>query len=169
MYLVQTLGVINDSVLVGISFILSSSVIWTSNKFQGRRCFWNVNCPINSLYHRYADSSFIHAFEELATEHYALYSSSSEFDSLLAAANTKNSFTLVPSSISTKRTDSQTFSCLVGFTGTPLSLESLVVVSDTILFQRTVFYIALRFCVVKLFWHCNRLTFFKKYTRRTVK
>ena len=95
MYLVQTLGVINDSALVGSSFILSSSVILTSNKFQGRRCFWNVICPINSLYHLNVDSSFIHAFEELATEHYHLYSSSSEFDSLLAAANTKYSSTLV--------------------------------------------------------------------------
>ena len=103
MCLVQTLGVINDSVLVGISFILSSSVISTSNKVQGRRCFWNVNCPINSLYHLNVDSSFIQAFEELATEHYPLYSSSSEFDSLLGAANTKNSFTLVQSSIFTKR------------------------------------------------------------------
>ena len=151
MCLVQTLGVINDSVLVGISFILSSSVISTSNKVQGRRCFWNVNCPINSLYHLNVDSSFIQAFEELATEHYPLYSSSSEFDSLLGAANTKNSFTLVQSSIFTKRTDSQTFPCLVGFIGTLLSLENLIVVSDTILFQRTVFYIALRFCVAKLF------------------
>ena len=115
------------------------------------------------------DSSFIQAFEELATEHYPLYSSSSEFDSLLAEANTKNSFTLVPSSISTKRTDSQTFSYLVGFIGTHLSLENLIVVSDTILFQRTVFYIALRFCVANLFWHCNRIALFKKYNRRTVK
>ena len=114
------------------------------------------------------DSSFIQAFEELATEHYPLYSSSSEFDSLLAEANTKNSFTLInlvylPNEQTHKRFHIWWVSLEHTYHWKFNSSFRYHIVSENS------FLCCRKICVANLFWHCNRIALFKKYTRRTVK
>ena len=91
------------SALLVVSFLFTSSVICASNESQARRRFWNVNCPRTSSNHLSVNSSFIHAFEELAAEHCHLHSSCKDFDSLFAAPNTINGFSLVTSNLAVKQ------------------------------------------------------------------
>ena len=92
------------TVLLVVSFLFTSSEIYASNESRVRRRFWNVNCPRTSSHHFSVNSSYIHAFEELTTEHCRLYSSCNDFDSLFAAPNTINGFSLVPSNLAAKQT-----------------------------------------------------------------
>ena len=126
------------TVLLVVSFLFTSLVICASNESQARRRFWNVNCPRTSSHHLRANSSFIHAFEELATEQCCLYSSCNDFDSLFTAPNTINGFRLNPSNLGVKQTETQTFLCPVDFIGKSLGLVSSIVVSKTISLQTAV-------------------------------
>ena len=60
-----------------------------------------------------------------------LYSSCNNFDSLFTAPNTIYGFSLVPSNLAAKQTETQTFSCPVDFTGASLALVASTVVSET--------------------------------------
>ena len=113
-------------------------VICALNESQARRRFWNANCPRTSSHHLSVDSSFIHAFEELATEHCRLHSSCNDFNSLFAAPNAINGYSLVPSNLAAKQTETRTFSCPVDFIGTSLAPVALTVVSENIAFQTAV-------------------------------
>ena len=62
-----------------------------------------------SSHHLCVNSSFIHAFKELAKEHFRLYSSCNNFDSLFAAPNTINGFSLIPSNLAAKQTETDFF------------------------------------------------------------
>ena len=161
------------TVLLVVSFLFTSSVICASNESQARRRFWNVNCPRTSSHHLSVNSSFIHAFEELATEHYRLYihiySSCNDFDSLLAAPNTINGFSLVPFNLAAKQTKTWTFSCPVDFTRTSLVLVASTAVSEAISFQTAVSSIATILWGAKLYWFCNRHTCITKDTSWSIK
>ena len=74
-----------------------------------RRHFWNVNGPRTSSHHLRVNSSFIHAFKELATEHCCLYLSCNDLDSLFTAPNTINVFSLNPSNLGVTQTETDFF------------------------------------------------------------
>ena len=119
-YSVQPPGTINDSVLLVVSFLFTSLVISASNESQTRRRFWNINCPRTLSNHLSVNFPLIYAFEELVTEHCCLYSSRDEFDSLFAALNTINGFSLVPSNLAAKKTETRGFPCPVSCIATIL-------------------------------------------------